>query len=209
MRFTVALLAISVLAVLGCVAETDDLPSPSPTPVYVTIYVTVTPSPTPIPTRTSLPTPTHTPTATPFPELKDPSLSSIWGDVELFSLLYAIKDRPIATQQKYDGQRVVIRQRFGYFGVNPNEVTLSGSYAHNEPIERRLIVTCNIPDVQDRHLPILAELMYLHEHHEFDLHKYVHVEGIIERMRLSNGGLTLFVSLSDCDITAIGNRIVG
>ena len=214
MRFAVAVLAFSIVVLLGCTVESDEAsPSPTPTPIYVTIYVTVTPSPTPIPTRTPIPTPTYTPTATPFPELKDPSLSSIWGDVELFSLLYALKDRPIETSLAYEQKHVAIRQRLACCisgNVRSNTIWLSGRYAHNEPIEREFTVVCSIPDVQDRHLPILAHLQALIKQRELgESLDYVQVTGTIRSMSLRYGGMNLTIGLDDCEVTAVGNSIVG
>ena len=141
-----------------------------------------------------------------MPELKDPSLLSVWGDYELFSLLYARKERPIETIQTYDGQHVVVRQRFR--AITGNQVWLGGLYSHNEPIERELYVQCYISDIQDRHLPILAELRHMH-----DLaprpDDYIQVTGTISRILVVEGGLTLYLDLADCEVTAIGNKIVG
>lgn len=139
----------------------------------------------------------------------EPKISQIWKEVELFGLLHALKDRPDPTQQKYSGQYVVISQRIatGIFGGTRNSFYLKGRYAHDEPIEREFSILCRIDPVEDRHLPILAELRSIQESFT-DIRPYVQVKGTIGRMRLAEGGLKLSIVLDDCDVSAIGSRLI-
>ena len=187
------------------VSTTTPLPTATPYPTY-----------TPTATPTAIHTPTETSTATPMPTflpLRDPDPSTIWGEFELFSLLYSLKDRENETRQKYYDKHVAIRLPVFccIFGGPNNNVYLGTAYAHGQPVKRQLMVTCSIDDVEDRHLPILAELGKLQTTFTFDDSPppYVQVAGRINVFFLNYGGMEIKVLLSDCDVTAIGDRIVG
>ena len=90
------------------------------------------------------------------------------------------------------------------------------NYSHNEPIERSLDVLCVIDKVEKRHIPFLAELSVLGD--PFKPRNevvYVEIVGTIgEKFLGSNGmdvwhgGLTLHLSLRDCDVVGIGNKVI-
>ena len=217
-----ALIVITFAIACGEPERTTPLPTYTPYPTYTplptyTPYPTYTPLPmyTPLPTATALPTPvptaTPTPTATltPLPPVVEPDISQIWKEAELFGLLHALKDRPDATQEKYSGQYVVISQRIatGIFGGSLNSFYLEGKYAHAQPLERKFSIVCTIDPVEDRHLPVLAELKSIQESIS-STRPYVQIEGTIRHMRLTEGGLELFIILDGCDVSAIGQRLI-
>ena len=177
--------------------------TPTPTP-------TNTPIPTATPTATATPTLTPEPTETPIPAtptalppLQDPDISSIWGEIELFSLLYALNERPIKTTSKYVGQNVTVRGPL-YF-VYKNIVGLVWDYAHGESIERTFWVQCEIESVEQEHIQLLARLATLVD---VDPPPIVHVQGRIPRLNVGDGGLTLVFDLKECEVTAIGSQIL-
>ena len=195
---------VGTMLLLGCnVGAATLTPTSTPTPIWV--VVTVTPSPTPKPT----------PTPWLWPTLGPPEVSRIWGDVELFSLLRELENSPHTTTQKYIGQQVAIKQSFRANITSPkNAFWIGGEYAYNEPIGREFHIYCKISPVESRHLPLLAEIetmkgTYFSIFQTNVVPPILQIEGTIKYLSLNNGGMVLRVDLDDCDVSAIGNRIVG